>query len=301
MKFNKIVIIDNCGITQIEMDEISKLSIQDIKTYDDVSATEDELVSRIGDADCILVSWRTQITSSVLNRVPLVKYIGMCCSLYDKKSSNVDINTAENAGIAVKGVRDYGDEGTVEFIFSQLISLFKGYEKYKWREEPHELKGKSIGIVGMGTLGRMIARTALHFGMIPYYYSRTRKLELESEGILYKSIELLSAQCDIITTHLPKNTIILTKEIFLLKKENSILINTSLGPTYNKEALVEWLEKDKSSFAIFDMEGAGSYIKEFESKNNIIVYPFSSGSTIEAKRRLSQKVLDNLKQHLNES
>ena len=68
--------------------------------------------------------------------------------LYDEKSANVDIETARNLGIEVKGVRDYGDEGTVEFIFAELITLFKGLGKNKWRNEATELKNKRIGIIG---------------------------------------------------------------------------------------------------------------------------------------------------------
>ena len=74
----------------------------------------------------------------------------------------MDIEAARNLGIEVKGVRDYGDEGTVEFIFAELISLFKGLGEHKWRNEATELKNKSIGIVGLGTLGRMVAKTAIH-------------------------------------------------------------------------------------------------------------------------------------------
>jgi len=89
----------------------------------------------------------------------------MCCSLYDQKSANVDIEAARKLGIDVKGVRDYGDEGTVEFIFAQLIYLFKGLGKNQWGSEVTELKNKSVGIIGFGTLGQMVGKIAVHFGM----------------------------------------------------------------------------------------------------------------------------------------
>ena len=77
----------------------------------------------------------------------------------------MDIEAARKLRIDVKGVRDYGDEGTVEFIFAQLIYLFKGLGKNQWGSEATELKNKSIGIIGFGTLGQMVAKTAVHFGM----------------------------------------------------------------------------------------------------------------------------------------
>jgi lactate dehydrogenase-like 2-hydroxyacid dehydrogenase len=97
--------------------------------------------------------------------------------MYENISTNVDIETAKELGITVKGVRDYGDEGTVEFIISQLISLFKGIGKAQWRSESTELTGKSLGIIGLGTLGQMVAKTAQFFGMKVYYYNRSRKSE----------------------------------------------------------------------------------------------------------------------------
>jgi lactate dehydrogenase-like 2-hydroxyacid dehydrogenase len=73
-------------------------------------------------------------------------------------STNVDIETAKELGITVKGVRDYGDEGTIEFIISQLISLFKGIGKAQWRSESTELTGKSLGIIGLGTLDKWLLK-----------------------------------------------------------------------------------------------------------------------------------------------
>lgn len=294
MKFRKIVVVDSCGLTLPELEKIRAYSAEPMEVYEDTPATEEEISARIGTADCVLVSWRTALTGSILKKAGSLRYIGMCCSLYDRKAANVDISAAEESGVTVKGVRDYGDEGTLEFVFSQLISLFKGYSKYKWRPQTQELKGKSIGIVGMGTLGLMVARTALHFGMEVAYFSRTRKPQIEKENISYMPLEELAAHCDVITTHLPKHTVLLTEQIFAQKKQNSVFINTSLGLTFEKDALEKWLKRDPSSFAIFDMEGAGNYIKELQETENVIVYPFTSGFTVEAKERLSVKVLENI-------
>ncbi len=150
----------------------------------------------------------------------------------------------------------------------------------------------------MGSLGQKIAHTALHFGMKVAYYSRTRKPHLESEKITYMPLESLVANCDVITTHLPKHTILMTQPIFELKKRNSIFINTTLGPTYEKDALTRWLKSDPSSFAIFDQEGASPFAAEFSRTDNMIVYPFTSGFTVEAKKRLSLKVLQNMEEFL---
>jgi lactate dehydrogenase-like 2-hydroxyacid dehydrogenase len=298
MLFKKISIIDNCGLTNPEMEKISMLSKETISIYSDFPETDAEIIRRIGDSDCILVSWQTKIDANILKKSPHLRFIGMCCSLYDENSANVDIVEARKLGIEVKGVKDYGDEGTVEFIFAQLIFLFKGLGKHKWKSDATELTNKSIGIIGLGKLGSMVANTARHFGMSVFYFNRSRKYELEKEGITYLSLDELVKSCDIITTHLPKNTILLTDDVFQNKKANSILINTSLGLTFEKEAFLKWINNDKTSFAILDADGVGDFGKEFSEYDNIIISDQFAGFTSEAKKRLSEKVLANLTNYL---
>ncbi len=294
MPFKKITIVDNCGLTTPELEKIALLSHHTISIYNDYPETTEEIIRRIGDSDCLLVSWHTQITAEILRASTSLRFIAMCCSLYDEKAANVDIQEARKLGIEVKGVKDYGDEGTVEFIFSQLIFLLKGLGKNRWRDENLELNGKSIGIIGLGTLGHLAAKTAMHFGMEVFYFSRTRKPEAEKAGIAYLPLNELMASCDIITTHLPKNAILLADQEFKNKKTNSILVNTSLGLTFDKEPFMQWLTNDKTSFAIMDACGAGNFAGEFAKFSNIILSDQIAGFTSEAKKRLSEKVLLNL-------
>jgi phosphoglycerate dehydrogenase-like enzyme len=298
MTFKKISIIDNCGLTSPEIEKISMLSKETISIYNDFPETEEEIINRISESDCVLVSWQTKINADVLKASTSLKFIGMCCSLYDENSSNVDIVEARKSGVTVKGVKDYGDEGTVEFIFAQLIYLLKGLGKHKWKSEASELTNRSIGIIGLGTLGQMVAKTAVHFGMNVFYFNRSRKYELENEGINYLSLNELLESCDIITTHLPRNTIILKEEEFHIKKNNSVLINTSLGLTFEKDAFLKWISNDKTSFAILDADGAGNFSSEFSKYENIITTEQFAGFTVEAKKRLSEKVLTNLTNYL---
>ena len=294
MVFRKITLIDDCGLASPILEKLETLSIEPVTMFNDFPKADDEIVERISDSDCVLVSWHTKINADILQASKSLKFIGMCCSLYDEKSANVDIEAAQNLGIEVKGVRDYGNEGTVEFIFAQLIYLFKGLGNHKWRNEASELKNKSIGIIGFGTLGQMVAKIAIHFGMQVFYFSRSRKSELENDRIKYLPLEDLLATCDVVTTHLPKNTKLLTEKEFKIKKANSILVNTSLGLTFEKDAFIKWLSRDKTSFAIFDAGGAGDFGNEFRQLDNVIVFDQYAGFTVEAKQRLSEKVLENV-------
>ena len=292
--FKKITVIDDCGLTNPVLEKLKLLATEPIIVFNDFPKTDDEILERIANSDCVLVSWHTKINAGILQASKSLKFIGMCCSLYDEKSANVDIEAAWKLGIEVRGVRDYGDEGTVEFIFAQLIYLLKGLGQNKWRVETTELKNKKIGIIGFGTLGQMVAKTAAHFGMQVFYFSRTRKHELENEKVKYLPLDDLLATCDVITIHLPKNIKLLTPKNFMKIKANSILVNTSLGLPFEKEAFINWLNRDKTSFAIFDAGGAGNFGDEFRQLDNAIVSDQYAGFTVEAKHRLSEKVLENV-------
>ena len=300
MSFKKITLIDSCGLTSPVLEQIAQLSTKPITNYTDFPTTDDEILQRIGDSDCILVSWNTKVSAEVIKASPKLKYIGMCCSLYDEKAANVDILQARKQGIVVKGVRDYGDDGTLEFIFAELIYLMKGLGNLQWQAETRELRGKTMGVIGMGTLGTMVARMARHFGMTVFYFNRSRKYQLEEEGFTYLPLNELLAICDVISTHLPKNSIVLSESEFLVKKANSILVNTSIGLTFDKDAFLRWVFNDTTSFAIFDRVAVGEHFDEFSKYPNVIVSERSSGFTMEAKARLSEKVLVNMQGFLLE-
>lgn len=302
MTFQKITIIDSCGLTTEVLGQLTQLSNEQLTIYNDIPTTDEVVLQRIGSSDAILVSWRTTINAEVIKASSNLKFIGMCCSLYDENAANVDIAQARQQGIVVKGVKDYGDDGTLEFIFAELIYLLKGLGKHQWQSENRELRGKVMGIIGMGTLGTMVAKTAKHFGMKVNYFSRNRKYQLEQEeGFEYMSLSELMFYCDVISIHVPKNSIVLSERDFSLKKKNSILINTAIGLTFNKEDFIQWIAANRNSFAIFDRVGAGEHFEEFSNYPNIIVSEKSSGFTLEAKSRLSQKVLENINLFLSES
>ncbi len=298
-QFQKITMIDTCRLTAPAIEEIKKLSKEPMVLHWSYPQSEQEIIERIGGSDCVLVSFSTRLTPAIIAAAPNLKYIGMCCSLFSEETSSVDIPASRQRGIVVKGVKDYGDEGVIEFIFSQLINLCKGHGPYLWKEEPTELSSKSIGIVGMGTVGKMVANAARAFGMQVCYHSKTRKEDVEAQGAVYMPLKDLMAHCDAVTLHLPRYTVLINEEEFKCKKKNSVFINTSFGPLFDKDAFVRWMNADKNSYAFFDTDGAGVHYKEFSAMENIVLYERSAGFTRESKERLSQKAIDNMQEFLN--
>jgi lactate dehydrogenase-like 2-hydroxyacid dehydrogenase len=297
MKFSKIVLVDKTGLRNWAISELQKYSIEQIDIYQDYPNSDSELVKRIGKADCIFVSWNTQISENVMKKCTSLKYVGMCCSLYNESSANVDIKYAKSNGIEVRGVRDYGDEGLIEFIISELIRLMKGLGENRWKDEPVELTNRKLGIIGMGTTGQMLADRARAFQMEVYYYNRSRKPKVEDNGIKYMSLEDLLSTCEIISTHLPKNTKLLDDKCFEILGSGKILINTSLGLTFEKSSFLKWI-KGSDNYAIFDGDGIGRNYEEFKKYNEIVVSQKVGGWTSEAIDRLSKKVLENIKDYI---
>ena len=296
MKFYRIVCLDKTKLQEWAVKELQELSKEKISYYSDYPESEQEILRRIGDAEAVLVSWHTEITEDIIDQCPNLKYIGMCCSLYDDASANVAVNYARGKGIQVKGIRDYGDPGVVEFIIAELVRLLHGYGAHRWREMPLELTGRKIGIIGLGTTGQLLAECLLPFGADIYYFSRTRKEEWEAQGLKYVPLKELLSTAEIVTLHLPKNTKILKQEEFQSFGNGKILINTSLGLPFEEEAFEEWIS-DPSNFAIFDGDGKKELQEAVEQRNNVITAEKSAGWSAETERRLSEKVLKNIRSY----
>jgi len=298
--FKQIVIVDYTGLQGFALDQLQALSEQTIRTYNDIPKDDAEIIKRIKDADCVFVSWNTPINATVLSKCHKLKYIGMCCSLIDFDSANVDVHYAIKRGITVKGIRDYGDEGVGEFIVSELIQLLKGLGKHQWKSEPVELTNKKIGVIGLGTTGLLTASRLQAFGAKLYYYSRTPKAEAEQKGITYLPLDELLQTCDIISFHLPRHTKVLNSEHFKMLGNGKILINTSLGLTFEKEDFTHWLNTN-GNYAIFDICAFGQHKEELAKYDNLIYTEATSGWTKEAKERLSHKVLENVREYIKEA
>ena len=159
--FEKIVVVDSTGLNTWGVERLKELG-KEVVFYTGIPETDEEIVNRIGDADCVLVSYNTQIRRNVIEACPNIKYIGMCCTLYSESSANVDIAAARERGITVLGICDYGDEGVVEYVISELVRLLHGFGGKQWKHKAYELGGQKVGIVGLGRTGRMIA-DALRF------------------------------------------------------------------------------------------------------------------------------------------
>lgn len=297
--FQKLVAIEPVSLIPSAEKELFQYA-KEVVLFDDIPADDDEIVRRIGDADAVLLSYTSRIGRAVLERCPSIRYIGMCCSLYSEESANVDIAFARTKGIRVLGIRDYGDRGVVEYVLHELTGLLHGFGMPMLHDEPVEITGLKVGIVGLGVSGKMIADALAFMGADISYYSRTRKPEAEQAGMTYKPLADLLRDSEVVFTCLNKNVLLLGSEEFAQLGASKVLFNTSIGPGFDSAALEQWLELPGTHFFCDTRAAAGPVAEGFFARENVHCQNVSAGRTKQAFVLLSQKVLANLATALNE-
>lgn len=297
--FQKLVAIEPVSLIPSAEKELFQYA-REVVLFDDIPADDDEIVRRIGDADAVLLSYTSRIGRAVLERCPSIRYIGMCCSLYSEESANVDIAFARTKGIRVLGIRDYGDRGVVEYVLHELTGLLHGFGMPMLHDEPVEITGLKVGIVGLGVSGKMIADALAFMGADISYYSRTRKPDAEQAGMTYKPLADLLRDSEVVFTCLNKNVLLLGSEEFAQLGAGKVLFNTSIGPGFDSAALEQWLELPGTHFFCDTRAAAGPVAEGFFARENVHCQNVSAGRTKQAFVLLSQKVLANLATALNE-
>lgn len=290
--FEKIVAVDPIGMNEAGEQRLRDMA-QDVVFYRDVPADDAETLRRIGDADALLVGFRTPIPRKVLEQCPALRYVGMCCSLYSEASANVDIAAARDHGIVVKGIRDYGDNGVVEYCIYELVRLLHGFGPYQWKEQPHELTGERVGILGMGTTGALVAKALQALGAEVCYFSRTRKPEVEASGIAYRPLHALLRHCDIVSAHLNKNVILLHEEEFEVLGHGKILLNTAIGPCFDEAPFLRWMQHG-DNYYLCDATAIPpdqAYLRQIPK---VLCANKGAGASVQCTARLVDKVLGNI-------
>lgn len=291
---SKIAAIANVHLLPETEEQINQLSGNQVTfPTEDTQPSLDELISRTDNADVVLVSPGTQITRGYIEACPSLKYVGVCGTSME----NVDLDAANNHDVKVTNVTDYGDEPTAEFIFMQLTRLLRGIGDYQWQQQPHELMGKTMGIIGLGALGKSIASLALAYKMNVQYFSRNRKPDWEGRGLQYKDKYELLKSSDILVISSPTNMEVINKDEFDLIKQNSILVQASMGDCFDKEGFEKWI-KNENNFAIFDYAAGSSNYDAYKDLPRVVFPKVIAGHTVETKQRLGQGVVTNLKEYL---
>lgn len=232
-------------------------------TFADAKLDDAALIETCRDAAVISTFITTRFPRSVIGKLPNLKLLCTRSVGYD----HIDLEACRERGITVCNVPDYGSHVIAEHVFALLLSTLRHIREGEDRVESGTfdyhglrgmaLKGKTIGILGTGKIGRAAARIAHGFGMRILATDQCRTLELERDlGVRYVPFEELLRESDILTLHVPatkETEHILNTKTFERMKDGVVLVNTARGSLIDSRALLAALDSGKVAYALLDV------------------------------------------------
>lgn len=280
----------------------------DVKTLDELSY--DCLTREAADADYLLVSGRLPIDLGVLSAAKHLKMIqrtGVGTEMLDVEAIKAhDIPVYVNAGVNAQSVAEH----TLTLMLATLKRLpqintqtHNGvWKKQQVGVTTHELKGKKVGLVGMGNIGRLVAAMLQPFSAKVFYTDVFRqKEEIETQlGLTYcESFEAMLPQCDILSFHCPltkENTEMLNKVALAKMKQSAIVVNTARGKLINPDDLYEALKSGQLAAAALDTHYEEPLKEGYKlaELDNVILTPHIGGLSYEAFHQMMADAVENI-------
>ncbi len=307
----KIVALDGYAANpgDLSWDELKKLG--ECTIYD--RTTPEEVTERAAGAEILFVN-KVVLTAETLAALPALKYIGVLATGYNI----VDISAAAARGIVVTNIPAYSTASVAQMAFAHILNITQRVQYYsdevrkgRWSQSPDfcfwdtpliELRGKKIGIVGLGHTGSATARIALGFGMEVCAFTSKSPLQLPPE-IKKMELDELFRTCDIVSLHCP-----LTEETREMvnatrlkqMKSTAILINTGRGALVNEVELANALNNGTIFAAGLDVlcQEPPRADNPLLKARNCYLTPHIAWASSNAREELMQIMLENLKAYL---
>lgn len=309
----KTVILDAYVANPGDLSWESLEKLGELQIYDKTKPAE--VVSRIGDADIIIVN-KTVIDEAVLVACPSIKFITVLATGYNV----VDTEAAAARGIPVSNVPAYSTDSVVQHVFALLLEICihvgahnKAVKDGEWSRSPYfsfwnypliELAGQTLGIVGYGSIGRSVAKVAMALGMKVVANRRNPKPEDSEDGVQMVTLDELYAVSDVITLHAPLNDSskgMINRDSIAQMKDGVIIINTARGPLIVEADLAEALDSGKVYAAGIDVTSEEPMPADnpLLTRDNCIITPHIAWAPLAARRRLLDITTANVKAFLD--
>lgn len=302
----EIIFLDE---NSINIGDINFSSLEKLGKYKGYSFYNKDEISNIARNAEVLIVNKVKITSEIMEKLPKLKLISIIATGYN----NVDTNAAKEFGITICNVPGYAASSVAQHTFALILNLAtKVYLYYndimegKWNSSKSftlltyptfNLAGKTIGIIGFGTIGREVAKIADAFNMKILLYDVQA---INDSNYTSSELENLLLQSDIVTLHCPltdKNRHMINHTTLSKMKRSAFIINTSRGLLIDEQALYQALESGQIAGAGLDV--LSNEPPTVESKllkaKNIILSPHSAWSTIESRQLLIDETAANIK------
>ncbi|MDU1763230.1 MULTISPECIES: NAD(P)-dependent oxidoreductase [Anaerococcus] len=271
------------------------------------SASDDEkIIERLKDSDVAIIT-NNKFSKNVIENTNL-KLIDVAFTGFN----HVDIEACNEKNIIVENASGYSDDSVAELVLGLTISLMRKFNenrKNMYEDESFNLigqiiKGKTVGVVGTGKIGRRVIELFKAFGANILAYSRSEKDEVKNLGAKYVSLDELLKNSDIVTIHLPQNKEtcgFIGKNELDLMKDKAILINCARGPIVDNDYLAKLLNEDKlrAGIDVFDMEPPIDKNYPLRNAKNTVLTNHVGFLTQEAMDIRCEIVFDNLYKFLD--
>lgn len=310
----KIVVLDGHAMNPGDMTWEGLQALGEVIIYD--RSSEDQIIERAKGAEIVLTN-KVSLSAHIIEALPELKYIGVMATGYNM----IDMDAAKKRDIIVTNVPGYSTPSVVQLTFSLLLELCYRTQRHsdavmqgKWSASPDfcfwdypltELAGKTLGVIGFGSIGQKVADVGEAFGMHILAYSRTQTDQSHRKSFRWiAEREELLAQADIVSLHCPltpETENLISSESLSLMKPSAILINTSRGGLIDAQALAEALNEERISGAGIDVlavEPPPADNPLFKAKNCLIT-PHIAWATKESRLRLMDVVVGNIKSFLD--
>ena len=308
----KIVILDGYTANPGDLSWGSLKELGEVTVYE--RTRREEIAGRAADADIVLTN-KVVMDREMMALLPRLKYIGVLATGYNV----VDIEAARERDIIVTNVPAYSTESVAQTVFAHLLTVTNRTEHYAqqnrqgrwaenrdfcyWDTELTELAGKTMGIVGLGHIGRRVAEIALAFGMQVKAMTSKKPEELPA-GIQKAELQSLLASSDVVSLHCPLTEgtrHLIHRETLRLMKPSAILINTGRGPLVDDEALAEALNEGRLRAYCADVvtEEPPKADHPLLHAPNAFITPHIAWATVEARKRLLQTAIGNVEAFVN--
>jgi D-3-phosphoglycerate dehydrogenase len=266
----------------------------------------DELLSSVKDCDVMVVRGRTKITKSVIDAAPNVKIIARVGVGLD----NIDTNYAESKGIKVLNAAEAAMNAVSELVIGHMIALSRnipkandGIKKGKWLKKElvgSEVRGKYLGIVGVGNIGRNVGRLAkcLRMNLLGYDIFPISQDYVREVGLIKTDLNTLLENSDFVTCHVPltqETSHLINSETLSYMKPTAFLINTSRGEIIDEESLFRALIEKRIAGAALDVfEVEPPTNTKLLQLPNIICSPHIAAQTKEAQEFASTVIAEKV-------
>jgi len=267
--------------------------------------TQEELLDKAKGADGLLTLLTDRIDGDLMDAVgPQLKMI----SSYAVGFDNIDVKAAADRGIVVTNTpSDEVNEAVAEHTWALILALARRiveadeatrHGMYKgWEPDIFlgiNLIGKTLGIVGLGRIGTMVARRAKGYNMTVIYNKHSPDPQAESQlGVKFVTLEELLASSDVVTLHVPlteETRHMMTSATLAKMKEGSFLINTARGPCVDEHALIESLKSGRLGGAALDVyDNEPNISPELIGMENVILTPHIASATKEARNKMGEQ------------